>query len=394
MNLSTTLCSYFPPKKGRRALPRLAIAMALWLFLGLPFAAMGVEEGTPCTSDPQNISYGSLTICTIDPVGDTDIFNFSGAAGQTVSIQVTRQGGGTPQVCLYRPDGTLVSYSATNTQSAVSLTPALDQTGLHAIRVNENGNNATMGYNLTLGCLAGDCGNECGDPGDPNCFVSGSGASYLKVCVSGDGTLEEFQSPAGSQQLAAADDLEGYALCSGTGAGLLVHGYDAGLDESGFGAATLTQPGGPGTFPLTIVRETVDGLFELTQKYARDSGEKDFTITMTLKNLSASPITRVKLARYFNGDMDGDGADDLYDRTLDTVWGTQGPSGHGLGLFAKSATSHATRVEYASAWDPGVCDVAGVTPDVANDYAGRITYNLGTINAGASKTVYLVYRRQ
>jgi hypothetical protein len=74
------------------------------------------------------------------------------------------------------------------------------------------------------------------------------GPSYMKVCVSRDGDLKEFQSPFGYQQLAVADNVEGYALC-GNGK---VYGWDAGLDGSGFGEPTVIQPGGPGTLPLTI----------------------------------------------------------------------------------------------------------------------------------------------
>ncbi len=181
---------------------------------------------------------------------------------------------------------------------------------------------------------------------------------------------------------------------------LQVHGYDAGLDESGFGPATVIQPGGEGTFPLSIVRKTTDGVFQLTQAFTRDTGEQDFTVAMTVKNLSAASVSAVKLTRYFNGDIDNTGADDLYGRTLDTVWGTQGAAGHGLGLFAKSGIAHALRIEYATAWDPqgggGAerCDVTGVTPAVRDDYAGRITYSLPSIAPGASKTVSIVYRRQ
>ena len=59
---------------------------------------------------------------------------------------------------------------------------------------------------------------------------------------------------------------------------------------------------------------------------------------MTVKNVSAAAVNGVRLTRYFNGDMDNSGADDLYDRTLDTVWGSQGASGHGLALYARPAS--------------------------------------------------------
>ena len=107
------------------------------------------------------------------------------------------------------------------------------------------------------------------------------------------------------------------------------------------------------------------------------------------------------LSRYFNGDIDGSGPDDLYHRTLDSVWGTQGPSGYGFGLFARSSVvSHTGRVEYATDWDPlgggsaATCEVAGVDPVFPDDYVGRITYNLGLMNPGITKYLTFVYRRQ
>jgi hypothetical protein len=233
---------------------------------------------------------------------------------------------------------------------------------------------------------------------DP-CFESGSSATYMKVCVDDDGSIREFQSPAGKQQVTTAANYEGYALCSGTGANLKVHGHDSGQDDQGFGLSSVDQPGGVGTFPLNIVRNTTDGKFAITQVFSRDTSERVFTVVMTVKNLTGAPITGVKLARYFNGDIDGSAANDVYSRTLDTVWGTQGPTGNGLALFAKSSTSHTTRVERATNWDPNglgsaeKCDVTGYNGTAIGDYVGRVTYSLGTINAGASKTVSIVYRR-
>lgn len=127
--------------------------------------------------------------------------------------------------------------------------------------------------------------------------------------------------------------------------------------------------------------------------------EKDLTVTMTVKNMTAAAVPRVELVRYFNGDIDGTAADDLFDRTPDSVWGTQGPDGHGLALFAKTFQSNKTRIEYADRWDPqgaGTaerCSVVGIDPVGPDDYAARNIYSLYTIGAGASKTAKFVYRR-
>lgn len=364
--------------------------------------ALSLERIAPPSPNATLIKDADLVPGEINMVGDNDLFYFNVCGASTWYVQQTRLDGGNPYFCLYRPDGTSVACTPGTAYPAVSLTHAADQTGAYAIRAAELGNDGVMTYNLGLACLGGNCSQDCcPEGGCDQCFESGAGANYMKVCVSGDGTLEEFQSPVGYQQLAVADNLEGYALCSGIGASYKVHGYDAGLDEAGFGPATLIQPGGPGTFPLSIVRETSDGLFQVTQAYTRDTAEKDFTVTMAVKNLSPTvTASSVRLTRYFNGDIDNLGTDDLFDRTLDTVWGTQGPAGHGLGLYARSGIAHTLRIEDAILWDPQggggaeTCVVAGVTPAGPDDYAGRLTYTLGTIAPGASKSAVFVYRRQ
>ncbi len=357
---------------------------------------LSLERVVPPSANATAMKSGDLLADEINPIGDIDLFYFNVCGVSTWNVQITRTGLGSPQFCLYRPDGTLVScpYNA----AAASATYTIEQPGIHAILVGEWGSNSTLPYNATLSCVAGDCRDICSTAA-PNCFESGTGAAYMKACVNTDGTLSEFQSPSGYQQLSVlADNKEGYALCSGTGT---VHGYDAGVDGAGFRVPTVNQPGGPGTLPLTIVRKTIDGKFELTQAFGVDTAEKDLTVTMTVKNLTTAAIANVKLARYYNGDIDNTDLDDVYDRTLDSVWGTQGPTGHALQLYAKAiGTAHATRIEYATRWDPqggataAKCDVTGIEPAVPDDYVGRIGYTLGTIAGGASKSVSFVYRRQ
>jgi len=136
-------------------------------------------------------------------------------------------------------------------------------------------------------------------------FASGSGATFLGVAVSDHGNLLSFESPQGAQSLGG---LEGYVLCSQGGS--TVHGYDWGGGESGFGSATISQPNGAGTFPLTVTRNTTDGKFQLRQVWARpDAAEKDVTVTTTLKNLSSTTINGVVLSRTGNVNAGGVGTD-------------------------------------------------------------------------------------
>ena len=227
-----------------------------------------------------------------------------------------------------------------------------------------------------------------------SCHNLGSGDT---VCFSDHGNISKLSSPAGFEHIAAGYIGEGYALCNSDG----INGYDAGQNENGFGAAAINQPNGPNTLPLTITRDTIDGVFRLQQTFALDPKEKDLTITMKLTNLSRSSVTGVQLVRYFDGDIDGDRLDDRYAQTTDSVWGWDDTNGHGLMLTALSfAIPHFMAAEPFSSWDPtsgGVathCDIGGLTTPVGpGDFVGALIYSLETIGSGKSKTVRVLYRR-
>lgn len=233
-------------------------------------------------------------------------------------------------------------------------------------------------------------------------YTSGSGANFMKVCISRHGNLVQFESPAGSEHIRVNTIGEGYSVCGDIG-GVTKFGHDAGFNESGFGSPTITQPNGANTFPLTITRKTTDEKFQLIQKFSRDTKEKDVTITMTLKNISASPISTVKLTRYFDGDIDNDTDDDRYARTGSSVWGyedVQAPFGEGHGLMLTPltfSTLHSAVVRTFSAWSSTLDSCGDVivepTPTDFGNFVGEVSYFLGTMNADQSKTVKFIYRR-
>lgn len=232
-------------------------------------------------------------------------------------------------------------------------------------------------------------------------FTYGSGSQKFAFCVSEHGNFQHFESPANFEHLVIG---EGYAVCSSVGTGHLgSHGYDAGFNESGWGAASASQPNGANTLPLTITRSTTDGKFQLKQTFDWDTAQKEITITMVLKNLSASAITSVKLSRYFDGDISSTNNNDIYDTTQSAVWGrdTSLPR-FGLMLTALSFayTSKADQEPF-SEWNPNGSNSARSCyshsdygpPPPADDYVGRLTYTLGTLSAGQSKTVKMLYKR-
>ena len=233
-------------------------------------------------------------------------------------------------------------------------------------------------------------------------FASGTGANRLAVQVSNHGNLLSFESPAGQEALSGGE--EGYAVCSFSSAGGdVVHGHDTGPVEAGFGAPTFSQPNGSGTFPLTVTRNTTDGKFQLKQVWARpDAVEKDVTLTMTLKNTSNSASGGVVLSRSGNYDV-GTSLGDAAGRTSDSVWqwddvnfSLDAPPVGARMTALSFGTPHFLDVESRFNWaEEGtgstrrVCEtVSEETPAPDGfDYAMRVVYGLGNLEAGASKTV-------
>lgn len=220
-----------------------------------------------------------------------------------------------------------------------------------------------------------------------SCFQSGSGATFFRPCVSIHGNVFSLQAPSGVEHINIGGDIEGYGICSNLG-----YVYDAAAGEAGFGGQTITQPNGANTLPLSIAR--TGGGFRVTQTYARDTVQREFNITMAVKNVTASPITNVKIVRFFDGDVDNSFTN-VYDSSLDGVWGR---NVRGLALQSVSlATSHTVAIESYSQLVAGVaggvCNIpTNPGPTAASDWAGVAYYSFSSIAAGATKTVKFTYR--
>jgi hypothetical protein len=252
------------------------------------------------------------------------------------------------------------------------------------------------------------------EPQSNACFSShnfGSGAKTMNICISEHGNVVKFEAPAGVHQIGQANLFrDGYALCTGSPPAKTY--YDTGAIEAGFGPSTIIQPNGPNTFPLTIMRDTTDGVWRLSQKYTRDTKERDLTIDIILTNLSASTQPVVRLQRAFEGDVDNNtNTNAFFGRTHDSVWewvetlDTDGrPQGHGLMLSNLSlGTDHATIVNTVANYDPngtglktgnGCVVFSGQTATPAAGGAnlvGRLIYG-GSVPAGGKLKRKVVYR--
>jgi hypothetical protein len=360
--------------------------------------ALALERVAPPSPTARSIEYGETLRDEINAIADTDLFFFQGLAGTTVSVAAAKLiGAGFPCFAIYRPDGTLFSPGSC---MQVGVTQTLNQTGTYTIKVADLGNDQIVTYGVTLQCVSGTCPPRPQGERRVSCFsthTSGTGTTFMKICLSVDGNLVNFESPAGFKHLEAGDFGEGYAVCSSAG----THGYDAGFAEGGFGPAIVMQPNGPNTFPLTIIRDTLDGIFRLQQQFSRDTTEKDVTITMTLTNLSAIARSSVHLTRYFDGDIDNSVNGDYYARVADSVSAWEN-SGHGLMLTALTFNvAHSAGVQTFATWNPlaeggggaKACGAGGTSPAFPGDFVGRVDYSLGTLAGSATRTVRVVYRR-
>lgn len=231
-------------------------------------------------------------------------------------------------------------------------------------------------------------------------FTSGSGDGLFKWTISNHGNLIRLESPADFEHMASGTVGEGYVVSMST-AGGVVRYFDAGFSE-GTGCTGNLRSWSPTVFETgatangtTLVRDTCDGAWRLTQTFLRNVTNHELTITMTLKNLSGFNYTGVTLDRYFDADLDNDGTDDRFSRTFDAVAGQDGTFDN-LSLTAISFTiPHSTAIHTFAGWDPTVTNQSSVaSPTGAGDFVGRVSYSLGTINNTAQKIVKVLYKRQ
>jgi hypothetical protein len=157
---------------------------------------------------------------------------------------------------------------------------------------------------------------------------------------------------------------------------------------------------------LFALSAPASGKLRLKQLWGRpDAAEKDVTVTMTIKNLSNTPINGVVLAR--SGDFDiGANSSDQGAATNDSVWQWDDlsrattfsdPSLVGVMLSPLTlGTTHGGIVESRSEWVNGTreeCFATNLTtPTSVQDLAMRASYSLGDFSAGQSKTVRFEYR--
>jgi hypothetical protein len=226
----------------------------------------------------------------------------------------------------------------------------------------------------------------------------------MNVCISDHGNVVQFESPVGIQQIGGNE--EGYILCDQT-TGVVYH--DTGTLENGFGPSTVIQPRGLNTFPYAVVRTTTDGRFTLTQHFTLENGtsERQLKLLIDIQN-NTSTTHNLAITRYVNIDVNGAPANDIFDRSRESLVAWEDPSevGDGAnGLMLVSLESEPGKLPRAPAVEeyPGTrtaCNASSLTtPTHGTNLVGTLTHErvvlpLGT-HKGGSDTLHtvVVYRR-
>jgi hypothetical protein len=156
-------------------------------------------------------------------------------------------------------------------------------------------------------------------------FTSGTGNKFLKYCVTKNGNIAQFQSPAGVQYISTSPVGEGYAFCD----------FDTSTqyyDYAGFGDSGNWQPPVTVSSSATAVkisRTTSNGIYTLTQTITQNAGNAMAQVSMSIKN-NTTASHHVGLLRW--ADVDAAGfTSNSFDYSFRTAMGYQ-EGGNGLQL--------------------------------------------------------------
>jgi len=217
-------------------------------------------------------------------------------------------------------------------------------------------------------------------------------ASNIKWCLNANGNLVSLQSPGTNEHIRwgpSGRALEGYILC--VNGALKAHDM-AFWPSEGFGPPTVIAA--PTATGITIRRKTLDGRFQLDQKWSRDNTERDLTLQMTLKNLG--PAANVELGRVTDVNVDvsiDNRSPDLFDRTRNTLWFRDSVNGRD-GVTMKLLTLNPNYFVVVALFSPyAKCIYPQLAfPGGPTDVMGHARYVFGTMGNGAQKVVKLAYR--
>jgi len=131
-------------------------------------------------------------------------------------------------------------------------------------------------------------------------FTSGTGNKYLQYCVTKNGNIAQFTSPAGVQYISTSPIGEGYAFCDFDTS---TQYYDyAGFGDSGNWQAPVLISSS--ATAVKISRTTSDGIYTLTQTITQNAGNALAQVSMSIKN-NTTGSHHVGLLRWADIDANG-----------------------------------------------------------------------------------------
>jgi hypothetical protein len=223
-------------------------------------------------------------------------------------------------------------------------------------------------------------------------FSAGTGDFAMQFCVTENGNIAQYSTPLANEHLLGGTIGEGYGICDLTGdsAGPVeYYDYAGGGATSNWKVSTVDQPGGANTFPLTITRETTDGLWLLTQTFSQNIGERAVKVQMQLRNESGSKRDAY-LLRY--ADIDANGLKiNNFQATLFSAFGAKiNQVGIQLRDWAHGAN---TPIVQNVTGGPSPCtpDAHAATAPFSANGSLELLYEL-TVPQHSSKTVKVLYR--
>lgn len=227
-------------------------------------------------------------------------------------------------------------------------------------------------------------------------FTSGSNATFLKYCVTANGNVTAFETPATHEHIAVLQVGEGYGVCD-VDAQVAYFDYAEAGETGNWGPASVVSHTAKS---VKIARTTSDGIWTLTQTFSQVAGAlPSVRITMALKNNSTVNRSAI-LLRYVDVDADGVPTNNL-DSTVSTAFGWNSLSSPGpaepFGLVLQNLNP-GRFVSVALAQNtfegPAPCDPVGnaaAATLLSTDASLLVAYAIG-VPKSASVTVTVAYK--
>lgn len=222
-------------------------------------------------------------------------------------------------------------------------------------------------------------------------FTSGNGPTFTQYCLSGNGNIVQFSSPAGFEFLDAGEVYEGYGICDLTAEPTVPY-FDYFVQQSdNWGPTAVTTPNAT---TKKFVRATNDGLWQLTQTItqikASGSSVGSVKIAMALKNLSA--IKRfAAVLRHADVDANGTVDDDNFHATRNFAYGAEPGLSYGLGLTNNTFTPLYSAFTRSDFFGPNPCNFATIEKPFTGDGSiGMI--QLLEVAPGSTRTIVMTYK--